>query len=85
MKNSNRPICKKCLLSEFDEQAYLEKLDRVIKLMDADLRADEALFEKRLSVCKECDRLSEGTCLGCGCYVELRAAVKKNRCPYKFW
>ena len=80
-----RRVCKKCLLSEFDEETYLTQLKRVIDMMDHDIKADDELFQKRLSVCKECEKLSEGTCIGCGCYVELRAAVKKNRCPYKFW
>ncbi|MFR1660111.1 DUF6171 family protein [Gallintestinimicrobium sp.] len=43
------------------------------------------MYEKRLELCKACDYLEAGTCLACGCYVELRAAVKKNRCPYRHW
>lgn len=78
-------ICKKCLLREFDEETYRSKLGRVLELMDEDTKAAPELYEKRLAVCKECEKLSEGTCLGCGCYVELRAAVKKNKCPYKYW
>lgn len=82
---TNVRVCKKCLLREFDEAAYRQKLERVLQLMDRDVKAEDALYEKRLAVCKECEKLSAGTCLGCGCYVELRAAVKKNRCPYKYW
>ncbi|MBR2950689.1 MAG: hypothetical protein IKC46_12660 [Lachnospiraceae bacterium] len=39
-----------------------------------------SVYEQRLAVCKECDYLEVGTCLACGCYVELRAAVNKNKC-----
>ena len=77
--------CRRCLLKEFDRQAYMEKLHRYIEGMDRGLRASDECYEKRLSICKECEKLLEGTCLACGCYVELRAAVKKNRCPYKRW
>ena len=84
METQKKP-CLKCLLREMDERAYLEKLHRYIELLDGDVRTAEALYEERLAVCKTCDYLEAGTCLACGCYVELRAAVKKNKCPYKKW
>ena len=80
-----RRICRKCLLQEFDEAEYKEKLEKYIVGLDADIKAQNALYQKRLAVCKECDRLHEGTCLSCGCYVELRAAVKSSKCPNKRW
>ena len=48
-------------------------------------RVPEAEYEARLAVCKTCDFLNAGTCGACGCYVELRAAAKAGRCPYKKW
>lgn len=78
-------VCKRCLLREFDENEYREKLERYIVGLEEDIKAPEALYENRLSTCKECEKLSEGTCLACGCYVELRAAVKASRCPHKRW
>ena len=48
-------------------------------------RADEKVYEERLSICRLCDNLLSGTCLSCGCYVEIRAAIKKGRCPEKKW
>lgn len=77
--------CYKCLLRELDEEAYMKQLHRYIELLDRDIKTAKEVYESRLSVCKECDYLEAGTCLACGCYVELRAAVKKNRCPYKKW
>ena len=84
-KREGRRPCLKCLLRELDERAYMEKLHRYIELLDADVKAPKGLYEDRLAVCKACDYLEEGTCQACGCYVELRAAVRKNRCPYKKW
>lgn len=77
--------CYKCLLREMDEKAYMEKLHRYIMLLDPDVKAAQKLYDSRLGVCRECDYLEAGTCQACGCYVELRAAVKKNKCPYKKW
>lgn len=77
--------CLKCLLQEMDEEAYMAKLYRYIELLDADVKAADEVYHGRLEVCKQCDYLEAGTCQACGCYVELRAAVKKNKCPYKKW
>ena len=38
-----------------------------------------------LAVCKECKYLNEGLCGACGCFVELRAVIAVNRCPYEKW
>lgn len=77
-------ICKKCLLREMAEadQKMIEKYRAAIKAAD---RIDEAGYEARLAVCRECELLNAGTCGACGCYVELRAAAKVSRCPYKKW
>ena len=37
------------------------------------------------NICKECDKLNAGTCLSCGCYVEIRAAMKQSKCPNRKW
>lgn len=77
--------CLKCLLRELDEEAYKKQLHYYIERLDTDLKTEKNNYEKRLWICKECDYLEAGTCLACGCYVELRAALKKNRCPYRKW
>ena len=48
-------------------------------------RVDDAEYERRLTICQDCDYLNAGTCSACGCYVELRAISKTGRCPYKKW
>ena len=41
-------------------------------------------YERRLSVCARCpEKLGDGTCRMCGCYVVLRARPASGRCPYK--
>ena len=81
----NKRRCYRCLLREIDEEAYKKQLQRYIELLDRDIKTAEEIYEDRLSRCKECDYLEAGTCLACGCSVELRAAVKKSHCPYKKW
>lgn len=85
MEKMEKKPCLKCLLRELDEEAYMQKLHRYIEMLDADVKTGTELYEERLSACRMCDYLEAGTCLACGCYVELRAAVKKNRCPYQKW
>lgn len=77
-------VCKKCLMREMAEADALmiEKYKAAIKNED---RVSEDIYEKRLSVCKECDRLNAGTCAACGCYVELRALSPVSKCPYHSW
>lgn len=77
-------VCKKCLMREMTEADALmiEKYKAAIKNED---RVSEDIYEKRLSVCKECDRLNAGTCAACGCYVELRALSPVSKCPYHSW
>ncbi len=77
--------CVRCLLREYDEEAYISKLLRVIRLMKPREKASEEETARRLGICKECDKLEMGTCLACGCYVELRSALKNGKCPYKKW
>ena len=65
-----------------DVKAQLEKTR---SLMSADEKASDEKYEKRLSQCKSCDSLISGTCLKCGCYVEIRALSDTAHCPAKKW
>lgn len=77
--------CRKCLLREMDQNAYMESLYSYIARLESGIRADETIYEKRLSVCKSCNYLNEGLCGACGCFVELRAVIAQNVCPYQKW
>ena len=82
--NTNKP-CVRCLL-EAAGKLDVAKLvaEQIGKLKPQDLAPAQVVHE-RLSLCTACDYLSKGTCLKCGCYVELRAAAKKTSCPAKKW
>ena len=77
--------CRRCLLEEFDEAEYIRLLKQHIEATPQRERTPEEIYKKRLEVCKTCDFLVQGTCTACGCYVELRAASRRGRCPYKKW
>lgn len=68
-----------------DQNAYFENLHAYIRDLDEALKVEEPLYEERLSLCRKCDLLADGMCRTCGCYVELRAVMKKNSCPYEKW
>jgi hypothetical protein len=73
--------CKRCLLHEAAEKDILKSIkERIDKLSESEKASDE-LYIKRLNICKSCDYLISGVCMKCGCYVEFRAAFKKNNCP----
>ena len=74
-------ICKKCLLLEAGENAAYKTVTDYLNTLDDELKADEALRDKRLALCKACDNLIAGMCRQCGCYVEIRAALKDKDCP----
>lgn len=78
-------ICRKCLTADMDQTEYFVNLHAYIANLDADIKADSRIYNERLEVCKSCDLLADGMCRACGCFVELRAAIGKNSCPYDKW
>lgn len=85
MEADVKRYCRKCLTRDMDQKAYFDNLHDYIRNLDEELKVGEPLYEERLSWCKECDLLVDGMCRACGCYVELRAVMKKNGCPYDRW
>lgn len=85
MKPENGRICRKCLTRDMDKAEYFENLHSYIANLDEEIKVEESLYEERLSLCKVCDLLADGMCRACGCYVELRAVMRKNSCPYDKW
>ena len=72
----------RCLAGEMPGGEELAKLIRErIEMIPEEERLPEEAYRKRLSVCRECIHLQRGTCALCGCYVEIRAAKKGQRCP----
>ena len=77
--------CTRCLLKDYSKEVYEKLIVEGLKALPAEDLADEEVTSKRLSVCKDCEKINQGTCLACGCYVEIRAALKAGKCPYSNW
>ena len=63
------------------EEDVLESITTRIDKLKPSEKADNELYTKRLNKCKSCENLISGVCMKCGCYVEFRAAFKKQNCP----
>ena len=77
--------CRRCLLYEMGKSADYRNLYAYIDGLDEEIRTPAPLYEERLSFCRGCGLLLSGMCRACGCFVELRAAIASNRCPYEKW
>ena len=77
-----KPFCRRCLLEDMPDEAALAKSIReLIDLLPEEKRASAEETARRLTLCRGCDHLQNGMCVLCGCYVELRAAKARMRCP----
>lgn len=81
MKKEELRVCRKCFLYTETREEFFQKLDSYIKNLSEDDRVSQELYESRLALCARCGHLSGGMCTLCGCFVELRAALKVRRCP----
>lgn len=78
-------VCRRCLLEEMNDEDAKRVVRDYLETMNPNEKTEEKTYRERLQMCRECDRLINGTCLECGCYVEIRAALKKADCPHKKW
>ena len=63
------------------EEELLKGIYDYIARISPDDKVDEQIYEKRLAICQNCDFLANGFCRLCGCFVEMRAAMKIRSCP----
>ncbi len=84
-KNSGtllRPPCRRCLLEDLPSGAELAaNIRELISQLPPECRTPAAEERRRLDICRACEHLREGMCALCGCYVELRSARVRSRCP----
>ena len=80
--DSRRALCRRCLMEEAIDQAKLaEDLDQYAASLPEEIRADEAVYQRRIALCAQCPERFEFTCRRCGCYIQARAAKRRMRCP----
>ena len=81
MEQNQRRICKKCFLKDFAPEEYLTNMRAYLAGLEDEIRTEEKTYQSRLSQCEKCDKLAEGICRVCGCFVEYRAAIRLKTCP----
>ena len=77
--------CRRCLLKEAFPADYEKYVAGMLEKIPAKSKAAVAIYEARIEVCRQCERLDNGTCMGCGCLVELKAAYMMETCPFGAW
>lgn len=77
----NVRICKKCLLRDMPEEETWQNLYEYIERLPREDKVETQVYEKRLSICRECEMLLAGMCRVCGCFVEMRAVMRVRSCP----
>ena len=80
MSDITKVQCRKCLLEDMDENDFLRDMRSHIAAYPADKKVSEEEYHQRLAFCKDCEKLVDGMCVLCGCYVELRALKIGMRC-----
>lgn len=72
----------KTVLNEDEISEMVEQ----IKSMKGLRLADESIYNSRIKICGECDKLEYGsTCMSCGCVMQVRARLADGKCPLKKW
>lgn len=80
--DGNMTRCRQCLLREMlDPEEYERTVLRVRRSLSPRLRTPDEEYESRLDACRACTHLQGGTCMRCGCLVEMRAMRRDMHCP----
>lgn len=75
-------ICRRCLLQDMaGENDYYASVVRYRAALPPARRTPDGEYARRLEGCRRCENLDNGTCMACGCYVEMRAARLDMHCP----
>lgn len=74
--------CRHCMPPE---QATAEDIARIIEAIPKERRVSDEEYNDRLARCSGCEKLFEGTCSECGCYVAVRCARARMYCPLYKW
>ena len=46
---------------------------------------DDTTYQRRLDICRTCDRLSGNRCAACGCFINVKARGRIFACPIGCW
>lgn len=75
--------CKRCGIKTVLSEADIERMVGEVRAMRRIRLVDEDTYEKRLAVCRMCEKFEYGsTCALCGCVMQVRALLTDGRCPF---
>ena len=75
--------CKRCGIKTVLSEADIERMVGEVRSMPRIRLADEETYEKRLTVCRSCEKLEYGsTCALCGCVMQVRELMRDGHCPF---
>ena len=74
--------CKRCYAFASGSQDLESGILKHIEKIPETMKCSQKEYSKRLSQCEKCDKLQNGMCGYCGCFVILRAIKKNQYCPY---
>lgn len=75
-----RTPCR-CTLMESGLEDMARLVQEYVESLSEDEKTTKEAYEMRLNACRACNDLRNGTCALCGCYVEARAAKRRQSCP----
>lgn len=81
MSDKSKIPCKRCLIRDLGEKEALECIQAFKDRVVSEHQTDNAEYEQRLAICKDCKWLHIGVCQKSGYYVEAKAYVKEQHCP----
>lgn len=63
-------------------------ISTIVPKITDDLKVSPSLNDERLAICNQCDYLRKPLamlCIKCGCFAQVKAWLKKAKCPIGKW
>lgn len=81
--------CKSCEFPSVTQQAKNLSFSVYNVLIEAlktgEVTASEEVVQNRINTCKGCPFLNESRCSECGCFINVKAGLKAEKCPKGKW
>ncbi|MGN0162749.1 MAG: DUF6171 family protein [Candidatus Ornithomonoglobus sp.] len=79
----DRKKCRRCGLKTVLGEEDIAHMVNEVRSMKGIRLAEEDEYKRRMSICRECEKLEYGsTCALCGCVMQVRAMLHDGKCPF---
>ena len=74
-------------LLRMTQEAILAFKNEAAAIVRGEAAVSGEAFDKRMAICRACESLAPETerCARCGCYVQIKARMRSQRCPAGKW